>query len=414
MFRLTSRRSCRFRRGTGARSGSASRGEGLRLQYAPSRAPQPCRCLWRGFAVQITRTTPLRRITLHFTQIFFTEARTFTAPPADENVPKIAFIPSRTPYRGSRRRGLPGPKGARLVTAAPRSVKSAALPARPSGSAAPDFDPLALLRGAKGGRPDPHRLRNQTGPQVDEGLARLQKDLGAAAHAAVVRLAAGGDRIPEEHWRGAAVLDLHARVVLHLGGSARKAGGGGFQRPGRHLFGPERGRVALAGRAASLERPGHFDLGARRDLACVHPDREQLSRVDPLPELAGSLRPLAAPAPGAVGRAEDEVGHSAGVFALGGEQEERLGRLSRPLEQVEVGGGEQRDHGRVRTLGPSSVTAMVCSQWLDSFPSRVTTVQPSGSVSTSCVPRLIIGSMARTMPGRMRGFGWPRDQSEGP
>jgi len=27
--------------------------------------------------VQITRTTPLRRITLHFTQIFFTEARTF-------------------------------------------------------------------------------------------------------------------------------------------------------------------------------------------------------------------------------------------------------------------------------------------------------------------------------------------------
>jgi hypothetical protein len=35
--------------------------------------------LWRGFAEQITRTTPLRRITLHFTQIFFTEARTFTA-----------------------------------------------------------------------------------------------------------------------------------------------------------------------------------------------------------------------------------------------------------------------------------------------------------------------------------------------
>src|SRR4030081_3230900 len=39
----------------------------------------PCLCLWRGFAAQITRTTPLRRITVHFTQIFLPEARTFTA-----------------------------------------------------------------------------------------------------------------------------------------------------------------------------------------------------------------------------------------------------------------------------------------------------------------------------------------------
>src|ERR1700730_7171459 len=87
----------------------------------------PCLCLWRGLAAQITRTTFLRRITLHFTQIFFTEARTFTAPPADENASKIAFLPSRTPYRGSRRRGLPGTKGARLVPAAPRGLKSPAL-----------------------------------------------------------------------------------------------------------------------------------------------------------------------------------------------------------------------------------------------------------------------------------------------
>src|SRR5712692_9184495 len=43
----------------------------------------PCLCLGRGFAAQITRTTPLRRITVHFTQIFCTEPRTFTASSAD-------------------------------------------------------------------------------------------------------------------------------------------------------------------------------------------------------------------------------------------------------------------------------------------------------------------------------------------
>jgi len=37
---------------------------------------QPWRCLWRG-SVQITRTTPLRRMTLQLRQIFLTEAETF-------------------------------------------------------------------------------------------------------------------------------------------------------------------------------------------------------------------------------------------------------------------------------------------------------------------------------------------------
>src|SRR4029450_10353039 len=36
----------------------------------------PWRCLWRGFS-HCTRTTPWRRITLHFLQMGFTDARTF-------------------------------------------------------------------------------------------------------------------------------------------------------------------------------------------------------------------------------------------------------------------------------------------------------------------------------------------------
>src|SRR4029453_11735598 len=37
---------------------------------------QPWRCLWRG-SVQMTRTTPLRRMILQLRQIFFTDANTF-------------------------------------------------------------------------------------------------------------------------------------------------------------------------------------------------------------------------------------------------------------------------------------------------------------------------------------------------
>src|SRR5260221_387606 len=38
----------------------------------------PCRCLWRGLS-QMIRTTPLRRTTLHLSQIFLTLGRTFMA-----------------------------------------------------------------------------------------------------------------------------------------------------------------------------------------------------------------------------------------------------------------------------------------------------------------------------------------------
>jgi hypothetical protein len=36
----------------------------------------PCRCLCRGL-LHSTRTTPARRMTLHFLQIVLTDARTF-------------------------------------------------------------------------------------------------------------------------------------------------------------------------------------------------------------------------------------------------------------------------------------------------------------------------------------------------
>src|SRR5919106_3754182 len=52
--------------------------------------------------------------------------------------------------------------------------------------------------------------------------------------------------------------------------------------------------------------------------------------------------------------------------------------------------------GRVRTSGPLSVTATVCSKWADSDRSLVTTVQPSSRVSVSAAPALTMGSMAST------------------
>src|SRR5207248_7948211 len=103
----------------------------------------------------------------------------------------------------------------------------------------------------------------------------------------------------------------------------------------------------------------------------------------------------------------------AGPFARSGQLEEHG-----PGQYVDVargsGGGEKRDHGRVKTSGPDSVTAMVCSKWAEYLPSRVTTVQPSPSVRVSCVPMLIIGSTASTSPARRRGFGCPRPQRAGP
>src|SRR5436190_3556552 len=147
-----------------------SRGRSTPAIRAIYESPQPCRCLWRGFAVQITRTTPLRRITLHFTQIFFTEARTFTASSSRREHPGIAFLPPAPPTAAISRRGQPGTKGPRLVTAGRPSVKERAGPSTPR-----HLHPFARLRAAEGGRPDLHRFREQPRPCIDQGFARLQE-----------------------------------------------------------------------------------------------------------------------------------------------------------------------------------------------------------------------------------------------
>src|SRR5215210_7219524 len=73
--------------------------------------PYPCRCLCRGFW-QITSTAPWRRITLHFSHMGLTEARTFIAPRVyrlQEKERRTQETVQRRPKRVAGRRQLLGP-----------------------------------------------------------------------------------------------------------------------------------------------------------------------------------------------------------------------------------------------------------------------------------------------------------------
>ena len=72
--------------------------------------------------------------------------------------------------------------------------------------------------------------------------------------------------------------------------------------------------------------------------------------------------------------------------------------------------GNHASSGVVRTSGPLSVTATVCSKCADSEPSFVEIDQRSSAIQTSGPPALIIGSIASVIPSESSGPrpGWPK------
>jgi hypothetical protein len=67
-----------------------------------------------------------------------------------------------------------------------------------------------------------------------------------------------------------------------------------------------------------------------------------------------------------------------------------------------------RFHGRVKTQGPSAVTATQCSKWAEHDPSLVTAVHLSCNTRISGPPAFTIGSMASTIPSFSLGFSFLR------
>ena len=81
----------------------------------------------------------------------------------------------------------------------------------------------------------------------------------------------------------------------------------------------------------------------------------------------------------------------------------RLCDARRALRRRAAGGPGQltpRKERSVRTIGPSSVIATVCSEWAPREPSALRSVQPSGSVMSSSVVARNHGSRATTSPAR--------------
>src|SRR3989442_7765578 len=84
-----------------------------------------------------------------------------------------------------------------------------------------------------------------------------------------------------------------------------------------------------------------------------------------------------------------------------GEASERA--IEAPSDEDE---GRSPPPSEVRTSGPLSVTAIVCSKCAARLPSLVTAVHPSSRIFTSNEPIVTIGSMASTMPALSWGP-WP-------
>src|SRR5260370_23116051 len=76
-----------------------------------------------------------------------------------------------------------------------------------------------------------------------------------------------------------------------------------------------------------------------------------------------------------------------------------LGFAGTTLRNYAAGGFSLWRCDRVKISTPSAVTPTECSNCADSERSRVTAVQPSDRIFTCGLPRLIIGSMVKNMPG---------------